>query len=135
MEFSPGLRFFPSVEPWRTCRLASVDLPLPSSLDRVGGVISGAITFMGLSKGSARLCRQLKCLPQANERIPGTGYYEKDEAAVAKKRIDVAEPLFIEKFGFTPMFYGSIVEYADRLEESLATGEAKLDAYNPDVLL
>ena len=55
---------------------------------------------MGLSKGSARLCRQLKCLPQANERIPGTGYYEKDEAAVAKKRIDVAEPLFIEKFGF-----------------------------------
>lgn len=33
------------------------------------------------------------------------------------------------------MFYGSIVEYADRLEESLATGEAKLDAYNPDVLL
>lgn len=101
----------------------------------VGGVISGAITFMGLSKGSARLCRQLKCLPQANERIPGTGYYEKDEAAVAKKRIDVAEPLFIEKFGFTPMFYGSIVEYADRLEESLATGEAKLDAYNPDVLL
>lgn len=32
----------------------------------VGGVISGAITFMGLSKGSARLCRQLKCLPQAN---------------------------------------------------------------------
>ena len=66
----------------------------------VGGVISGAITFMGLSKGSARLCRQLKCLPQANERIPGTGYYEKDEAAVAKKRIDVAEPLFIEKFGF-----------------------------------
>lgn len=101
----------------------------------VGGVISGAITFMGLSKGSARLCRQLKCLPQANERIPGTGYYEKDEAAVAKKRIDEAEPLFIEKFGFTPMFYGSIVEYADRLEESLATGEAKLDAYNPDVLL
>ena len=101
----------------------------------VGGVISGAITFMGLSKGSARLCRQLKCLPQANERIPGTGYYEKDEAAVAKKRIDVAEPLFIEKFGFTPIFYGSIVEYADRLEESLATREAKLDAYNPDVLL
>lgn len=101
----------------------------------VGGVISGAITFMGLSKGSARLCRQLKCLPQANERIPGTGYYEKDEAAVAKKRIDEAAPLFIEKFGFTPMFYGSIVEYADRLEESLATGEAKLDAYNPDVLL
>lgn len=65
----------------------------------------------------------------------GTGYYEKDEAAVAKKRIDVAEPLFIEKFGFSPIFYGSIVEYADRLEESLATGEAKLDAYNPDVLL
>lgn len=82
-----------------------------------------------------RACVGSLCLPQANERIPGTGYYEKDEAAVAKKRIDVAEPLFIEKFGFTPIFYGSIVEYADRLEESLATGEAKLDAYNPDVLL
>uniref|UniRef100_UPI00359C6587 hypothetical protein n=1 Tax=Collinsella aerofaciens TaxID=74426 RepID=UPI00359C6587 len=101
----------------------------------VGGVISGVITYTGLSKGSARLRRQLKCLPQASERIPGTGYHEMDEATVAKRRIDVAEPLFIEKFGFTPMFYGSIVEYADRLEESLATGEAKLDAYNPDVLL
>ena len=101
----------------------------------VGGVISGVITYTGLSKGSARLRRQLKCLPQASERIPGTGYHEKDEATVAKRRIDVAEPLFIEKFGFTPMFYGSIVEYADRLEESLATGEAKLDAYNSDVLL
>lgn len=33
------------------------------------------------------------------------------------------------------MFYGSVVEYADRLEESLATGEAKLDEYSPDIIL
>lgn len=33
----------------------------------VGGVISGAVTYVGLSKGSARLIKQLERLPQATE--------------------------------------------------------------------
>lgn len=36
----------------------------------IGGVISGTFTFIGLTKGSNRLCNQLKTLPQAVEPLP-----------------------------------------------------------------
>ena len=36
----------------------------------LGGVISGTVTFVGLSGGSARLQKQLKKLPQATEPLP-----------------------------------------------------------------
>ena len=36
----------------------------------IGGVISGAVTFIGLTKGSNRLCNQLRTLPQAVEPLP-----------------------------------------------------------------
>ena len=57
MEFSPGLRFFPSVEPWRTCRLAPVDLPLPSSLDRVvGGALESYMLFGRIYVADSAVC-------------------------------------------------------------------------------
>ena len=36
---------------------------------------------------------------------------------LAKARIEKAEPVFIEMFGYEPMFYGHICEYADLLED------------------
>lgn len=38
---------------------------------------------------------------------------------LAKARIEKAEPVFIEMFGYEPMFYGHVCEYADLLEESI----------------
>lgn len=55
----------------------------------LGGVISGTVTFVGLSGGSARLQKQLKKLPQATEPLPAdvaSGF------AVDSALEDVAEP-------------------------------------------
>lgn len=63
MEFSPGLRFFPSVEPWRTCRLAPVDLPLPSSLDRVvGGALESYMLFGRIYVADSAVCHGYRAL-------------------------------------------------------------------------
>ena len=60
-------------------------------------------------------------------------YIERKDALNA--RIDKAEKAFEKMFGFDPTFYGSVEEYADLLEESLATGEPQLMEYDPDIKL
>ncbi|WP_419070966.1 hypothetical protein [Slackia isoflavoniconvertens] len=55
----------------------------------LGGVISGAVTFVGLSGGSARLQKQLKKLPQATEPLPAD---VASEFAVDSALEDAAEP-------------------------------------------
>lgn len=55
----------------------------------LGGVISGTVTFVGLSGGSARLQKQLKKLPQATEPLPAD---VASEFAVDSALEDAAEP-------------------------------------------
>ena len=55
----------------------------------LGGVISGTVTFVGLSGGSARLQKQLKKLPQATEPLPAD---VASEFAVDFALEDAAEP-------------------------------------------
>lgn len=54
---------------------------------------------------------------------------------LAEARIEKAKPVFIEMFGYEPMFYGYVCEYADLLEESISSGEPKLMEYDPSILL
>lgn len=60
-------------------------------------------------------------------------YIERKDAL--NVRIGKAEKAFQKMFGFEPTFYGSVEEYADLLDESLATGEPQLMEYDPHVLL
>lgn len=46
-----------------------------------------------------------------------------------------AKPVFIEMFGYEPMFYGYVCEYADLLEESISSGEPKLMEHDPSIFL
>ena len=55
----------------------------------LGGVISGTVTFVGLSGGSARLQKQLKKLPQATEPLPAD---VASEFAVDSALEDATEP-------------------------------------------
>lgn len=54
---------------------------------------------------------------------------------LAKARIEKAKPVFIEMFGYEPMFYGHVYEYADLLEESISSGEPKLMEHDPSIFL
>lgn len=53
----------------------------------VGGVISGGITFFGLTGGSRRLAKQLKQLPQATEPLPIEVAYEVDGVGASSVNI------------------------------------------------
>lgn len=54
---------------------------------------------------------------------------------LAKARIEKAKPVFIEMFGYEPMFYGYVCEYADLLEESISSDEPKLMEHDPSIFL
>lgn len=54
---------------------------------------------------------------------------------LAKARIEKAKPVFIEMFGYEPMFYGYVCEYADLLEESISSGEPKLMEHDSSIFL
>lgn len=54
---------------------------------------------------------------------------------LAKARIEKAKPVFIEMFGYEPMFYGYVCEYADLLEESILSGEPKIMEHDPSIFL